>query len=89
MTNPNIYYPLKPVATRGRCFRRVANSNRQMSPQEIAQMHLISTGNSWDALPARDVAFDDIDLENVKNLAALWLHLEKTFLQKNIYANWI
>lgn len=49
-------YPLKPVATRGRCFRRVANSNRQMSPQEIAQMHLMSTGNSWDALPARDVA---------------------------------
>ena len=60
-------YPLKPVATRGRCFRRVANSNRQMSPQEIAQMHLISTGNSWDALPARDAAFDDIGLENVKS----------------------
>lgn len=60
-------YPLKPVATRGRCFRRVANSNRQMSPQEIAQMNLMSTGNSWDALSARDAAFDDIDLENVKN----------------------
>lgn len=60
-------YPLKPVATRGRCFRRVANSNRQMSPQEIAQMNLMSTGSSWDALPARDATFDDIDLENVKN----------------------
>ncbi|NIA31199.1 MAG: hypothetical protein GWP06_14980 [Actinobacteria bacterium] len=45
-------YPLKPVSFRGRCFKRVANCNRQMSPQEIAQMHLFSTGNSWDALPA-------------------------------------
>ena len=45
-------YPLKPVSFRGRCFKRVANSNRRMSPQEIAQMHLFSTGNSWDALPA-------------------------------------
>jgi len=45
-------YPLKPVAYRGRCYKRVGSSNRQMSPQEIAQMHLQSTGNSWDALPA-------------------------------------
>ncbi len=59
-------YPLKPVATRGRRFLRVAKSNRLLSPQEIAQMHLISTGNSWDALPARDVTLDAIDLEMVK-----------------------
>ena len=29
-------YPLKPVSFKGRCFRRLSNSNRQMSPQEIA-----------------------------------------------------
>lgn len=59
-------YPLKPVAIRGRCFRRVATSNRQMSPQEIAQMHLLSTGNSWDALAARENSLDAIDIEKVE-----------------------
>jgi len=59
-------YPLKPVAIRGRCFRRVATSNRQMSPQEIAHMHLQSTGNSWDALVARDNAFEAIDIDKVE-----------------------
>ncbi|MDO8886080.1 helix-turn-helix domain-containing protein [Candidatus Oleimmundimicrobium sp.] len=58
-------FPLKPVATRGRCFRRVGNSNRRMSPQEIAQMHLSATGSSWDALPAKDATIDDIDFEKV------------------------
>lgn len=60
-------YPLKPVSIRGRCFRRVATSNRQMSPQEIAHMHLLSTGNSWDALVARDNALDAIDIEKVEH----------------------
>jgi len=60
-------YPLKPVSFRGRCFKRVSNSNRQMSPQEIAQMHLQSTGNSWDALPAAVADSDILDIVNIKN----------------------
>jgi len=60
-------YPLKPVSFRGRCFKRVGNSNRQMSPQEIAQMHLQSTGNSWDALPASVSGTDVLNSENIKN----------------------
>lgn len=60
-------FPLKPVSFRGRCFKRVSNSNRQMSPQEIAQMHLQSTGNSWDALPAAISDSDVINSENIKN----------------------
>ncbi|MEK9149227.1 MAG: RNA-binding domain-containing protein, partial [Candidatus Desantisbacteria bacterium] len=59
-------FPLKPVATKGRCFRRVGNSNRKMSPQEIAQMHLYATGSSWDALSARDSTIENVDLEKVK-----------------------
>ncbi|MFC1462309.1 helix-turn-helix domain-containing protein [Verrucomicrobiota bacterium] len=58
-------YPLKPVATRGRCYRRVGNANRQMSPAEIAEMHLRSTGSSWDALPAEGKNVSDIDLDTV------------------------
>ena len=60
-------YPFKPVSFRGRSFKRIANSNRQMSPQEIAQMHLQSTGNSWDALPASVTDLDYLDLVKINN----------------------
>lgn len=59
-------FPIKPVSVKGRCFRRVGTSNRMMTPQEIAQMHLHSTGMSWDAFPSRDASIDDIDFEKVK-----------------------
>jgi ATP-dependent DNA helicase RecG len=59
-------FPIKPVSVRGRCFRRVGNSNRAMQPQEIAQMHLYSTGMSWDKLQAMDASLEDIDLEKVR-----------------------
>ena len=41
---------IKPVSVKGRCYKRVGNSNRVMSPQEIAQMHLNATGQTWDQL---------------------------------------
>jgi hypothetical protein len=58
-------YPLKPVSTRGRCYRRVGNANSQMPPAEIAQMHMRATGTSWDALPATGKTVSDIDLNAV------------------------
>jgi ATP-dependent DNA helicase RecG len=58
-------YPLKPVSTRGRCYRRVGNANSQMPPAEIAQMHLRATGTSWDALLATGKTIADIDLDAV------------------------
>jgi ATP-dependent DNA helicase RecG len=60
-------YPLKPVSVRGRCFKRINNSNRSMNAQEIAEMHLQSTGMSWDRLPAVGETLKDLDLEKVKN----------------------
>ena len=59
-------FPIKPVSVRGRCLRRVGTSNRMMTPQEIAQMHLHSTDMSWDKFPARDAVIEDIDIEKVK-----------------------
>jgi len=58
-------FPIKPVSVKGRCFRRVGTSNRMMTPQEIAEMHLHSTGTSWDAFHAGDKTIDDIDLKKV------------------------
>ena len=51
---------IKPISVRGRCYRRVGNSNRVMSPQEIAQMHLQSVGQTWDQLLVTSAGIDDI-----------------------------
>jgi ATP-dependent DNA helicase RecG len=59
-------FPIKPVSTKGRCFRRVKNSNRIMQPHEIGEMHFQSTGLSWDKLPVTDSSVDDIDIEKIK-----------------------
>ena len=51
---------IKPISVRGRCYKRVGNSNRVMSPQEIAQMHLNTVGQSWDQLLVTRAGIDDI-----------------------------
>ena len=57
---------IKPVSVRGRCYKRVGNSNRVMSPQEIAQMHLNAVGQSWDQLLVTRAGMDDIDEKKVE-----------------------
>ena len=59
-------FPIKPVSTKGRCYRRVENSNHLMTPQDIAEMHLHSTGTSWDKTLAPDATMSDIDPEKIK-----------------------
>ncbi|MBW2599745.1 MAG: hypothetical protein JRC60_06650, partial [Deltaproteobacteria bacterium] len=59
-------FPIKPVSTKGRCYRRVGNSNRLMTPQDIAEMHMHSTGTSWDKTPAPDATMSDMDPEKIK-----------------------
>lgn len=62
--------PLKPVAMKGKCFRRVGKSNRLMTSREIADMHCQSTDTSWDKLPARDAGLEDLDQDKVKRFIA-------------------
>lgn len=59
--------PLKPVATRGRCFIRKGSVNHQMTPTEIAECHIKSTGGSMDAIIIPGVAKEDIDMEAVRD----------------------
>lgn len=59
-------YPIKPVSTKGRCFKRVDSSNRTMTTREITQMYLHSTGLSWDKYPANNASLENIDLEKVE-----------------------
>ena len=44
-------YPIKPVSTRGKYFKRIANSNHLMSIDEIANEHLKTINTSWDFYP--------------------------------------
>ena len=57
---------LKPISVKGVCYRRVGNSNRVMSPQEIARMHLNATGQTWDGLLVTRASMDDIDEKKVE-----------------------
>ena len=59
-------YPIKPVATRGKYFKRVANSNHLMQPEEIANEHLHTLNTSWDFYPDINHGIDSISLEKVK-----------------------
>ena len=61
----------KPISVSGRCYRRVANSNKQLTPKEIADLHLHSTGGSWDALPAKGAKISDLDLKKVSEYMKL------------------
>ncbi|NOQ54700.1 MAG: transcriptional regulator [Thermoplasmata archaeon] len=58
-------FPLKPVAIRGRCYRRVGPINRQMTPAEISELHLHSVGMTWDMVPSPGRTIDEIDMRRV------------------------
>lgn len=62
--------PLKPVAYRGRCFIRKGSVNHQMSPVEIAECHLKSTGGSMDAVFVPGATRDDLSMEAVRRYMA-------------------
>jgi ATP-dependent DNA helicase RecG len=40
-------YPIKPVAYRGKYFKRVKNSNHLLSVTEVVNLHLQSINSSW------------------------------------------
>ena len=62
--------PLKPVAAKGRSFIRKGSVNHQMTPAEIAECHLKSTGASMDAVIVPGVTRDDLDMDAVREYMA-------------------
>lgn len=63
--------PLKPIAYKGVCYLRVKNSDKKITPKEIAELHLQTVSSSWDSYPARDACLNDIDFEKVKEYIKL------------------
>jgi ATP-dependent DNA helicase RecG len=59
-------FPVKPVACRGKYFKRVKNSNHQLSVSEISDIYLQSMQYSWDAYPAMNATVEDIDPDKVQ-----------------------
>jgi ATP-dependent DNA helicase RecG len=58
-------FPIKPVSFKGRFYKRKANSNHQLNLTEIANMHLQSLQLTWDAYPANEVAWNDLDRNKI------------------------
>lgn len=63
--------PIKPIAHKGVCYLRKRNSNRKLSPKEIAELHLETIGSSWDSYLARDAKSKDLDIEKVRKYIRL------------------
>ncbi len=59
-------YPIKPVSTRGKYFKRVLNSNHQMSLTEVANEHLRIINSSWDYYPDPNHSLENISLDKVE-----------------------
>lgn len=59
-------YPIKPVATRGKYFKRIANSNHVMSLDEIANEHLRTINSSWDYYTDPGHSIETISIEKVQ-----------------------
>jgi ATP-dependent DNA helicase RecG len=59
-------FPLKPVSVKGKCFKRVGNANKVLTPKEISDFYLHSTGSSWDALICPQATLEDIDIKKVE-----------------------
>ena len=56
---------MKPVSTRGRYFKRVANSNHQLGLAKIANFYMQSLQLSWDAYEAPNESLDALSLPKI------------------------
>ena len=62
-------YPVKPVAVKGKFYRRVANSNSLMTASEVSELYLQTMQYSWDSYPYLGASLDDLDSEKIEEFA--------------------
>ena len=63
-------YPVKPVNTKGRYFKRVASSNHLLGLSEITDLYLQSLQISWDAHEAHGESLDALSVEKIEKFIA-------------------
>ncbi len=83
-------FPIKPISFKGRYYKRVKNSNHQLTLTEISNLHLQTFNSSWDYNFDPNHNINSIGEEKVGAFITLWnkYHLVKideasfSFLQK-------
>ena len=65
-------YPIKPVATRGKYFKRVLNSIHLLQIKEVVNMHLKTFNISWDYQLSDLFKIDDISFDKVQKSIDLY-----------------
>ena len=63
-----IEYPVKPVSTRGRYYKRVGNSNHILTIAEVVNLHLKTMNSSWDFYLMERKKLNNISIEKVQRL---------------------
>lgn len=64
-------FPVKPVATRGRYYKRIASSNHALSPGEISDLYMQSLQLSWDAYEAPDFTVAQLSTAKIERFIRL------------------
>ena len=59
--------PIKPVACKGRYYKRIKNANHQLSVSEVVNMHLRTFNSSWDCHIDEYHTEKEISLDKVQN----------------------
>ncbi|MDR2382637.1 MAG: putative DNA binding domain-containing protein, partial [Prevotellaceae bacterium] len=78
-------FPIKPVSVKGRYYKRVGNSNRLLSLNEIVNMHIKTFNSSWDYYFDPDHSVLDISEEKTLNLIALYNKSKDIPIEKDIF----
>ena len=58
-------FPVKLVSCKGRYYKRIKNSNHQLSPQQISDLLLQSLQISWDSYPFQKATYNDLNEERI------------------------
>jgi ATP-dependent DNA helicase RecG len=74
-------YPIKPVSVKGRYYKRVNNSNHQMSISEISNEHLKTMNSSWDYYADANHNIEHISLEKVEKYLAEYEKWNRTKIE--------
>ena len=64
-------FPVKPVNTRGRYYKRIASSNHALNTSEIADLYMQSLQLSWDAYEAQGYTLDHLSEAKIQRFIRL------------------
>jgi len=59
-------FPIKPVSTRGRYYKRIGSANHLLSVVEISDLHMQSMQNSWDSYIYQGAQIPDLNTDKIE-----------------------